>query len=119
MLRTSGLLGKLNGKEQYRNKGAEERLQQIKFWKKMKQINSENAPGTGSVSLHATAYRGHILDPKEPRKSNMGFMGSVIKNIAIKSEQEQVYKTPLPSWRGGRANVDVGKKADVVNWDEI
>jgi hypothetical protein len=119
MLRTSGLLGKLNGKDQYINKGAQERLQQIKFWKKMKQINSENAPGTGPVSLHATAYRGQILDPKEPRKSNAGFIGSVIKNIVIKTEQDQGDITPPPSWRGGRANVDTGKKVDVVNWDEI
>jgi hypothetical protein len=112
-------LGKLNGKDQYRNKGTQERLQQIKFWKKMKQIKSENAPGTGSVSLHATAYRGQILDPKEPRKSNPGFIGSVIKNIGIKTEQDQEARTTLPSWRGGRANVDAGKKVDVVNWDEI
>jgi hypothetical protein len=112
-------LGKLNGKDQYRNKGTQERLQQIKFWKKMKQIKSENAPGTGSVSLHATAYRGQILDPKEPRKSNPGFIGSVIKNIAIKTEQDQEAIMTLPTCMGGRAKVDAGKKVDVVNWDEI
>ena len=119
MIRHSGLLAKLNGKDkdQYRNKHANEKLHQIKFWKTMKDIKHVANPGSGPVSLHATAYRGNmILDPKDAGRPNTKFVPTLIQNISDNDKNMRVEKTPLSTTRG---NYIAAHKPDAVDWSTI